>query len=924
MLNGIVAVVIGMFIGGLIGGSHDGLAGVIWGGCFGYILFAIGGLRQRLEQMQKDVEQIRKHRVAVPERKLQDREPPPRPAMADTVPSDDEILDLVETLDESCLSGKREGQPPTAASPSFKPDMQQIPQSRERHAPVSSHPPKTEAAKSLLPEWLGRLLSGENLLVKLGVVILFFGVAFLVKYAAQHGLFPLELRLAAAALGGCVLLAIGWRLRTKRPVYAQVIQGGGVGILYLTTFAAMRLYHLIPTVVGFVFIVAICLIAGLLAILQDAQPMAVLGTAGGFLAPELASIGSGSHIILFSYYLLLNSGVIAIACFRAWRSLNLLGFVCTFVVGAAWGGRFYQPAYFATVEPFLLIFFLCYTAVPILFARLQPAEQDKYLDASIVFGTPIVAFLLQAALVRRMEYGLAWSALSLGIFYLGLALILFRKAPLAMRLFSEAFLAFGTVFATLAIPLAFDGRWTAAAWSVEGAGMVWAGLRQERRLARGLGYLLLVGSGVAFLGEIGLPRGAWPVLNGFYCGCLLISASALVSARFLERCADIVELWETWIGTFLFAWGMAWWLAAGLHEITLHVLPGWTNGSCLAFIALSCGACAILHHKLDWSLPDFAAIGLLPAMVAFSAWLIITGESHPSGQGCFLAWPLAFAVWYGILKAGEGRRPRLHAIFHAAPLWLMATLIAWELNWQITSRSVRMETWALIAWGVVPALLALLIVRCGERLSWPVASHLEAYLGWGSGPLALVGWLWLLAANLTQAGNPWPLPYLPFLNPIDVATILVLVALAALYLKIPSLLPDLAAELCHPFLRAAFGATIFVWLNAILLRTIHHWAGVDFTPHGLFASQLVQTSMAIFWSLTAMVIMTIATRCSLRPFWIAGAILLGMVVVKLFLIDLASHGTVARIISFVAVGILLLVIGWFAPVPPSNGKGGES
>jgi len=924
MINVIVAVVAGMFIGGLLGNSHNGFAGVIGGGCFGYALFAIGRLRQRLELLQKEVDQFRLQRDTAPEQKPEAGEPSPRPTMAAAEQRDDEILDLVESEEWFPRSGNSETRPAATASSVFKPDRQQTPPAAEPISHVSSPPQGPEVTKNPIPEWLGTLLGGENLLVKLGVVVLFFGVAFLVKYAAQHGFFPLELRLTAAALGGCVLLAVGWRLRAKRPVYAQVIQGGGVGILYLTTFAAMRLYHLIPTVAGFAFLVTICLIACLLAILQDAQPLAVLGTAGGFLAPELASIGSGSHVILFGYYLLLNFGVIAIACFRAWRSLNLLGFACTFVVGAAWGNRFYQPEYFATVEPFLIIFFLCYTAVPILYTRRQPEERKDYLDATIVFGAPIIAFLLQAGLVRRFEYGLAWSALALGLFYLGLALILFRKALLAIPLFAEAFLAFGTVFTTLAVPLAFDGRWTAAVWSVEGAGMVWAGVRQGRRLARGFGYLLLVGSGVAFLGEIGLPTGAWPVLNGFYCGCLLISLSALVSARFLERHADGVELWETWIGNFLFAWGMAWWFVAGFHEIAGHMLPSWTNGAYLSFIALSCGACALLHHRLDWRLPDFSAIGLLPAMVAFSAWLLITGESHPAGQGCFLAWPLAFIVWYVILKTGEKRLPGLHAIFHAAPLWLMATLIAWETSWQIASRLVRMETWALTAWGVVPALLALILIRYGERLSWPVARHLEAYLGWGSGPLTLAGWLWILAVNLTQAGNPWPLPYLPFLNPIDAATLLILVTMAALYLKIPSVFPAFTDELRQPVVRAAFGATIFIWLNAILLRTIHHWAGVEFTPVALFASQLVQTSIAIFWSLTALVIMTIATRRSLRTFWLAGAILLGMVVAKLFLVDLASHGTVARIVSFVAVGILLLVIGWFAPVPPRTGKGGAS
>ena len=235
-----------------------------------------------------------------------------------------------------------------------------------------------------------------------------------------------------------------------------------------------------------------------------------------------------------------------------------------------------------------------------------------------------------------------------------------------------------------------------------------------------------------------------------------------------------------------------------------------------------------------------------------------------------------------------------------------------------------METWAMIAWGVVPALLTLTIVRHGERISWPVARRYPAYFGLGSGPLVLFAWLWSVCANLTQAGNPWPLPYLPLLNPLDAATVLVLVTLAGWYLRMPSALPALAAELPHRELRAAFGGTVFLWLNAVLLRTIHHWSGVPYTVEALFSSMLVQTAVSIFWSLTALVVMTVATRRALRSAWIAGATLLCAVVAKLFLVDLANHGTVERIVSFVGVGILLLVIGWFAPVPPRTGEGGAA
>jgi len=50
----------------------------------------------------------------------------------------------------------------------------------------------------------------------------------------------IELRLTAAALVALGLLVVGWRLRTKMPGYALTLQGGSIGALYLTSFAAFR------------------------------------------------------------------------------------------------------------------------------------------------------------------------------------------------------------------------------------------------------------------------------------------------------------------------------------------------------------------------------------------------------------------------------------------------------------------------------------------------------------------------------------------------------------------------------------------------------------------------------------------------------------------------------------------------------------
>jgi uncharacterized membrane protein len=79
----------------------------------------------------------------------------------------------------------------------------------------------------------------------------------------------------------------------------------------------------------------------------------------------------------------------------------------------------------------------------------------------------------------------------------------------------------------------------------------------------------------------------------------------------------------------------------------------------------------------------------------------------------------------------------------------------------------------------------------------------------------------------------------------------------------------------------------------------------------------VQASLSIFWSMLALLTMLSATRLRLRPLWLTGAGLMGVVVVKLFFIDLSNVGGIERIVSFIGVGLLMLVIGYVSPVPPS-------
>ena len=74
--------------------------------------------------------------------------------------------------------------------------------------------------------------------------------------------------------------------------------------------------------------------------------------------------------------------------------------------------------------------------------------------------------------------------------------------------------------------------------------------------------------------------------------------------------------------------------------------------------------------------------------------------------------------------------------------------------------------------------------------------------------------------------------------------------------------------------------------------------------------------LATLFIVTALALMSWARRRASRPLWMLGAALLAVVAAKLFLNDLGNSGTVARIVSFIGVGLLMLLIGFLSPIPP--------
>ena len=766
--------------------------------------------------------------------------------------------------------------------------------------------------------------TGGNVVVRVGLIILFFGVAFALRYAVERDVFPIELRLAAIAAGALAMFVVGWRLRVQKLGYGLMLQGGAVGILYLTVFSAAQHYELISLAAAFAFMVALAAITAALAVLQNAKSLATMGAIGGFLAPLLGSSGSGDHITLFSYYAILNAGIFAVAWFKAWRSLNFVAFLFTFVVATAWGALRYQSSHFETTEPFLILFFLYFVGISVLYALRQPPRLKGLVDSTLVFGTPLVCFGLQTQLVRDIDFALAYSALGMGALYVALAALLWRLKIDGMRLLVEAFLALGVIFTSLAVPLAFDGHWTAVTWALEGAAMVWVGVRQRRTLARVFGLMLQLGAGGAFLLSIEHPISGETFIDSNLLGAILIALSGAVTSYVLDKYRDGIAAWERGLSAPTLVWALLWWFGAGLNEIFEH---NFANRNalltvCLALFVSTFAVFAKLSSWLKWSALRYPVLILLPiaALIAVAETFGPRG-SHILSDWGWLVWPAMLALQYWVMHRHQQHwSPALSKLWQLGTYWLVVYIVCAEVTWLFDDNFN--DTWTMAALGATLCAAVLGTLWLLKRSVWPLREYETEFLGAGLEVVCATLSLWLVWACLYD-GNPAPLAYFPVLNPLDLVSLLALICIWRWFAQARNeglvFMTDLPRSI--PF--SILGSLAFMWVNAAIARSVHTWTGVRYQIDALHHSLAFQSSIAIVWTLLSLGLMVLATRLKNRRTWIVGAVLLGGVIFKLFVVDLSGTGTVARIVSFLAVGVLMLVIGYFSPLPPKQPRDGE-
>lgn len=836
-----------------------------------------------------------------------DRAPAPQPAAPARAPEAAPIRVPPATEVETRFdTGYADAPRPAAPPPLAKPQARPLP--RPPIAPrAARHMPAQPNTAGVLVARIKSWFTEGNVPVKIGMLVLFAGVAALLKYATDAGMLhvPIALRLSLVALAAVAGLLFGWRQRHARHAFALSLQGGALGILLITVFTAFRLYALLSPQAAFALLLMLVAGIGVLAVLQDALALAVLALLAGFLAPILTSTGQGSQVALFSYYAVLNLAIFGVAWRRSWRVLNLLGFVATFGIGTAWGVLQYRPELFTGTEPFLILNFLFYLAIPLLYLRHAESGQDKLIDGCLVFGNPLASLLMQSALLHGRAQPLALSAVLAAVVYAAVAWSIRRREQFGIL--RDAWAALAIVFATLAVPLAFSASLTGSIFALEGAGLIWLGLRQQRWLARLAGLGLQAAAALIVLklyGSHAVLAATW--FDRDFLSALMLVFGAFASTWFYARLGSHDTVGRL-AGVLLYGWGLCWWLGACLAAIGRHVGYAAEPAAVMLLPIVTAWAAAEVARRrprfelgtvIAWTAPVlFVGIALLAlgqlgsASQPLRSWNLLVTVA-----GALLGWRTLTSLRAWRSQAVLGQWSWLWRWALIASAVIRAGMPAGG-NWQLLCATLPLCTLAWLALAR-PQWLASPLPDSMPRLRAPLLHSVMLVLG-------LYGF-----TRLFMAGDATPMAYLPLLNPLELLLLLIM-WLACGWLRDP-----MAPAWWREHRAMVLGASGMAFVTSATLRAVHQLGHVPWNEFALFDSSLAQLALTVVWSMFGLLAWVWGSRRGQRPVWLAGAAAMGLVLAKLLLIDRGHLGNLFGIASFIAYGLLCTLIGYLAPAPP--------
>lgn len=315
---------------------------------------------------------------------------------------------------------------------------------------------------------------GENLINKLGVLILVLGISYFVKYAIDKDWINEPARVGIGVLCGSLVMSIANKLRKKYAAFSSVLVAGAIAIFYFTIAIAFHEYQLFNQQVAFCIMVVITLFSCLISLTYNRIELAVLSLIGGFAVPFMVSTGTGNYITLFTYIIILNIGITILAFYKKWRLVNTLAFIFTVLLFGGWfvSDLFSEAPHYKGALFFAFIFhFIFIVANVINNVRTQAIFTNIQLAILGISNFLFFGVGMTVLSHYHPEFRGVFTA-ALAVFNLILGWFLFKKFNLD-KVAIYMLIGLTLTFITLAIPIQFKGNYITLFWAAEAVLLMW-------------------------------------------------------------------------------------------------------------------------------------------------------------------------------------------------------------------------------------------------------------------------------------------------------------------------------------------------------------------------------------------------------------------------------------------------------------------
>ena len=688
-------------------------------------------------------------------------------------------------------------------------------------------------------------------------------LALFVKYAWENNWVGPTGRVLIGAATGVALVAAGVRMLAGR--YRPLGQGlaaAGLAGLYVSAFAAHGFYDLIPRELAGGFMAAITICAVLLAARLDLRLLAVLAWTSAYLTPVMLSTGEDKALALFLYLALVDVGALVLDHRKPWPETAPLAGIGTVLLYGAWFATFYKPARF-DMAAFGLVLFTALFALGM--ARKERLGALAAVAAASTFGLMVLA----ASADRPLPLMVMALALAASTLYVargaGVVPALAALASAALPLlawwsvhyrpgsFGIAAAWIGAGLLLFVVPRGEEGEEPRADHGVliglalAGAGILSANMAARTDFALGLSGFLLAQAGIAILAR---SRWAWSEVAGV-CGAAL-SAVAWMNVFFKDG-----RQGEAWLIAFP---------AAGAYLLSL-VGRG-------------------LIARSDVGVPDVFA-HLANATLVWTTLFLALYDTAPSALA--LTSIALAALYLGLGLAALRERPEA-ALLVRTTLGLAAVFLTIAIPVRLGLHGIT------LAW----ALEGLLLLGMGLRYQ----SALARAGGYAVLTLAVAR---LLVRHLPLHGTD---PFTPVLNAPFGTWLAVIAAVAAAALMSRRTQPLAVDRVVSIAFSVAALVLLFALLSDETTTVFSHAATAALRRHDMAAFEQAHLrgrfGLSLLWTVFATSLLAGGLGLRSRPLFYAGYGLFAVTAVKVVLVDTATLHTLYRMLSFLALGLLLL------------------